>query len=76
MPEPPDAGRILLEGMEISSGQGTNQPGVDVVRRRVGMVFQQFNLFPHMAAIENVSLAQRKVLNRGRARPGPKPPDC
>jgi polar amino acid transport system ATP-binding protein len=65
MLEPPDAGRILLEGMAIGAGQGTDQPGVDVVRRRVGMVFQQFNLFPHMTAIENVSLAQRKVLNRG-----------
>ncbi len=63
--EPPDAGRILLEGMEITAGRGKNQMGVDVVRRRVGMVFQQFNLFPNKSAIENVSLAQRKVLNRG-----------
>jgi polar amino acid transport system ATP-binding protein len=63
--EPPDAGRILLEGMEISAGRGKNPLGVDVVRRRVGMVFQQFNLFPNKSAIENVSLAQRKVLNRG-----------
>jgi polar amino acid transport system ATP-binding protein len=65
MLEPPDAGRILLEGMEITAGRGRNQLGIDVVRRRVGMVFQQFNLFPHKSAIENVSLAQRKVLNRG-----------
>jgi polar amino acid transport system ATP-binding protein len=64
--EPPDGGRILLEGMEITAGRGKNQLGVDVVRRRVGMVFQQFNLFPNMSAIENVSLAQRKVLNRGQ----------
>ena len=63
--EPPDAGRILLEGMEITAGQGKNPMGIDLVRRQVGMVFQQFNLFPHMTAIENVSLAQRKVLNRG-----------
>jgi polar amino acid transport system ATP-binding protein len=63
--EPPDGGRILLEGMEISAGRGKNPLGIDVVRRRVGMVFQQFNLFPNKSAIENVSLAQRKVLNRG-----------
>jgi polar amino acid transport system ATP-binding protein len=63
--EPPDGGRILLEGMEITAGKGKNPMGIDVVRRRVGMVFQQFNLFPNMSAIENVSLAQRKVLSRG-----------
>jgi polar amino acid transport system ATP-binding protein len=64
--EPPDSGRILLEGMEITAGQGKNKLGIDLVRRRIGMVFQQFNLFPHMSAIENVSLAQAKVLNRGQ----------
>jgi len=58
--EPPDEGRILLEGKEISAGSGD----VDFVRRRVGMVFQQFNLFPHKSAIENLVLAQRKVLDR------------
>ena len=63
--EPPDSGRILLEGMEITAGGGKNPLGLDLVRRRVGMVFQQFNLFPHMSAIENVSLAQRTVLGRG-----------
>ena len=63
--EPPNAGRILLEGMEITAGRGKNPVGVDLVRRRVGMVFQQFNLFPHKTAIENVSLAQRTVLGRG-----------
>jgi polar amino acid transport system ATP-binding protein len=63
--EPPNAGRILLEGMEITAGHGKNPMGVDIVRRRVGMVFQQFNLFPHKTAIENVSLAQRTVLGRG-----------
>ncbi|HEX6585973.1 MAG TPA: ATP-binding cassette domain-containing protein, partial [Solirubrobacterales bacterium] len=47
MLEPPDAGRVLLEGMEITAGRGKNQVGIDIVRRRVGMVFQQFNLFPH-----------------------------
>jgi polar amino acid transport system ATP-binding protein len=58
--EPPNEGRILLEGKAITGGQGD----VDFVRRRVGMVFQQFNLFPHKSALENVSLAQSKVLER------------
>ena len=58
--EPPDDGRILLEGKEITGGEGD----IDFVRRRVGMVFQQFNLFPHKSALENVTLAQRKVLDR------------
>jgi polar amino acid transport system ATP-binding protein len=59
--EPPDSGRILLEGREIT---GTGKGDVNFVRRRIGMVFQQFNLFPHMKAIENVSLAQETVLRR------------
>ena len=59
--EPPDSGRIYLEGVEIT---GQDRRGVDFVRRRVGMVFQQFNLFPHMTAQQNVSLAQRTVLDR------------
>jgi polar amino acid transport system ATP-binding protein len=60
--EPPNAGRIFLEGKEIT-GKGAEE-GVDFVRRRVGMVFQQFNLFPHKCAAENVSLAQQTVLGR------------
>jgi polar amino acid transport system ATP-binding protein len=59
--EPPDAGRIFLEGKEIT---GAERAEVNFVRRRVGMVFQQFNLFPHRRAIENVSLAQETVLGR------------
>jgi polar amino acid transport system ATP-binding protein len=59
--EPPDEGRIFLEGKEIT---GSGRAEVDFVRRRVGMVFQQFNLFPHKSAIENVSLAQVTVLGR------------
>ncbi len=61
MLEPPEAGRIFLEGKEIT---GAGKGNVDYVRRRVGMVFQQFNLFPHMTAGRNVSIAQRKVLDR------------
>jgi polar amino acid transport system ATP-binding protein len=60
--EPPNAGRIFLEGTEIT-GQGMKE-GVDFVRRRVGMVFQSFNLFPHKCAMDNVCLAQETVLER------------
>jgi polar amino acid transport system ATP-binding protein len=60
--EPPNSGRILLEGKEIT-GKGAKE-GVDYVRRRVGMVFQSFNLFPHKCAVENVCLAQETVLGR------------
>jgi polar amino acid transport system ATP-binding protein len=57
--EPIDAGRILIEGIDITA------PGVDVnrVRRRIGIVFQAFNLFPHMSVLDNVTLAPRKVLH-------------
>jgi ABC-type polar amino acid transport system ATPase subunit len=63
--EPPDDGRILLEGKEITRGRGGGD--TDFVRRRVGIVFQEFNLFPHKSAIENVTTAQEKVLGRKRA---------
>src|SRR5205809_7335449 len=59
--EPPEGGRILLEGREITSARKSE---LNFVRRRIGMVFQQLNLFPHKNAIENVSLAQRTVLGR------------
>jgi polar amino acid transport system ATP-binding protein len=60
--EPPNAGRIFLEGQEITGKHA--KEGVDFVRRRVGMVFQSFNLFPHKCAVDNVCLAQEKVLGR------------
>jgi polar amino acid transport system ATP-binding protein len=62
--EPPNEGRIVLEGKEITGGASGDD--VDYVRRRVGMVFQQFNLFPHKSALENVRLAQETVLRRSR----------
>ncbi|HYO41811.1 MAG TPA: amino acid ABC transporter ATP-binding protein [Candidatus Limnocylindrales bacterium] len=61
--EPIDAGRILIEGEEITA-KGVK---VDRIRRRVGIVFQSFNLFPHMSVLDNVTLAPRKVLRRSRA---------
>ena len=60
--EPVDAGRIVVAGEEIT------RRGVDVnrVRRRIGIVFQAFNLFPHMSVLENVTLAPRLALRKGR----------
>ena len=55
--EPLDSGRILFEGEDIT------RKGVDVskVRQRIGIVFQQFNLFPHLRVIDNLTLAARRV---------------
>ena len=61
--EKPTGGHIYIEGEEIT-GPNTN---VDKLREHVGMVFQQFNLFPHLTAKKNVMLAQRKVLKRSAA---------
>jgi polar amino acid transport system ATP-binding protein len=56
--EPIDAGRIVVEGVELTAGR------VDVnrIRRRIGIVFQAYNLFPHMNVLRNVTLAPRLAL--------------
>ena len=59
--EPIDSGRVVFEGKDITT---SSRKELEVVRRGIGMVFQQFNLFPHKSVIENVSLAQRTVLKR------------
>jgi len=61
--EPIQGGEIRLEGDRVSG------PGVDVnrLRQQVGIVFQSFNLFPHMTVLENVTLAPLKVLKQSRA---------
>jgi polar amino acid transport system ATP-binding protein len=60
--EPIDSGRIVVEGEEITD------EGVDVnrVRQRIGIVFQAFNLFPHMTVVQNITLAPREVLKMDR----------
>jgi polar amino acid transport system ATP-binding protein len=60
--EPIGSGRIVVEGEEITA------QGVDAnrVRRRIGIVFQAFNLFPHMTVCENITLAPREVLKMDR----------
>ncbi len=60
--EPVDAGRITVHGVEIT-GEGVD---LNAVRRQIGIVFQSFNLFPHMSVLENITLAPRKVLKASR----------
>jgi polar amino acid transport system ATP-binding protein len=61
--EPIEQGRIVVEGTEITA------PGVDVnrIRRGIGIVFQSYNLFPHMSVLENVTLGPRKALGASKA---------
>jgi polar amino acid transport system ATP-binding protein len=61
--EPVTSGRIVVDGEEITAR------GVDVnrIRRKIGIVFQAFNLFPHMTVLDNITLGPRKALGLGRA---------
>jgi polar amino acid transport system ATP-binding protein len=56
--EPIDDGEILLDGVDISDPEYA----ADQARRRIGIVFQSFNLFPHLSVLDNITLAPRKVL--------------
>jgi polar amino acid transport system ATP-binding protein len=58
--EEPTSGSILIEGEDITGPYAD----VDGLRTRIGMVFQQFNLFPHLTVLRNLTIAQRKVLGR------------
>ncbi|GIV96538.1 MAG: amino acid ABC transporter ATPase [Herpetosiphonaceae bacterium] len=59
--EVPDKGRIVIDGVELNS----KSANINKVRAEVGMVFQRFELFPHLTVLENITLAQRIV--RGRS---------
>ncbi|MCW2611496.1 MAG: polar amino acid transport system ATP-binding protein [Actinomycetota bacterium] len=61
--EEPTRGQVFVHGVEVTD------PDVDIdaVRRRIGMVFQQFNLFPHLTVLANLTIAQRGVLKRSRS---------
>ena len=61
--EEPSSGSILVEGIDVMAS-GTD---INAVRRRIGMVFQSFNLYPHLDALGNVTLALRKVVGQSRA---------
>jgi polar amino acid transport system ATP-binding protein len=60
--DPIDSGRIVVEGTEVTA----RDVDVNLVRRKIGIVFQAFNLFPHMTVLRNVTLAPRKVLGLER----------
>jgi polar amino acid transport system ATP-binding protein len=61
--EPVDDGAVIFDGVDIA------EPGLDPdpIRRRIGMVFQSFNLFPHMSVTDNVAIGPRKVLGVPKA---------
>jgi polar amino acid transport system ATP-binding protein len=61
--EQPTSGRILIEGTEITDPD----VNVDKVRSRIGMVFQSFNLFPHLNVLDNLTIAQVRVKKRSRS---------
>jgi polar amino acid transport system ATP-binding protein len=61
--EQPTSGQVYVGGVEVT------HPDVDIdaVRRRIGMLFQAFNLFPHLTVLKNLTIAQRRVLKRSEA---------
>jgi polar amino acid transport system ATP-binding protein len=68
--EPPEEGDVFVEGRDICKGadapSGEKGWELNFVRQRVGIVFQQFNLFPHRTVLDNVTMAPEKVLGRSR----------
>ena len=71
--EEPTGGSILFEGYDITKKKYTNEKGetvklnIDHLRQKMGMVFQHFNLFPHMTILENMTLAPMKVKKISKA---------
>ena len=61
--EVPTTGTVTVDGYELTD----TSTDIDHVRAEVGMVFQQFNLFPHLTVIQNITLAQRKVRGRSKS---------
>jgi len=61
--EEPSGGQVLIDGIDITDPDCD----IDEIRTRIGMVFQQFNLFPHLDVAGNLTIAQRRVLRRSRA---------
>ena len=61
--EEPTSGQIFVEGIDICD----DETDLDAVRSRIGMVFQQFNLFPHMTVMRNLTIAQQRVKKRSKA---------
>jgi polar amino acid transport system ATP-binding protein len=61
--EEPTSGTVMVEGVDITD----EETDLDGVRTRIGMVFQQFNLFPHLSVLKNLTLAQQRAKKRGKA---------
>jgi polar amino acid transport system ATP-binding protein len=61
--ESPDSGRVVVDGVEVNDKKGN----INAVRAEVGMVFQRFELFPHLSVLDNICLAQQQVRRRSRA---------
>lgn len=61
--EQPTAGKVVVNGFEVTD----SECDIDAMRRSIGMVFQSFNLFPHLNVLQNLTIAQTKVLKRDRA---------
>ena len=61
--EQPTDGRVLVEGIDITDPE----TDIDRVRQRIGMVFQSFNLFPHLSVLDNLTVAQRRVKKRSKS---------
>ncbi|MFL6143822.1 MAG: amino acid ABC transporter ATP-binding protein [Labedaea sp.] len=64
--EQPSRGQVIVNGRELTH----QDADIDAARARIGMVFQSFNLFPHLNVLENITIAQRRVLHRNKARAG------
>jgi ABC-type polar amino acid transport system ATPase subunit len=62
-----DAGEVEIAGIALRPGMASGDPALRQLRTRVGMVFQQFNLFPHLTALDNIALAPRVVKRTARA---------
>jgi polar amino acid transport system ATP-binding protein len=60
--EPPDSGRVVVDGIELND----RKVNINKVREEIGMVFQGFELFPHLTVLQNITLAQVKVRKRSR----------
>jgi polar amino acid transport system ATP-binding protein len=60
--EEPTGGQVLIDGLDITD----SECDIDAIRTRIGMVFQQFNLFPHLDVAGNLTIAQRRVLKRSK----------
>ncbi len=64
--EPPTSGRVTLAGVTIEAGHTPPRKDLVQLRRAVGMVFQSFNLFPHLTVLRNICLAQERTMGRSR----------